>query len=106
MKKIILLFAVALMVMMTAQSQNNPLQKQTTVWKGQVQQCLSLPNGPAKAMPIVSEETITEAPAGTVFANLCRKGYSYYYDYDYSTVNGGYNDSFVGEYVLGDDGCI
>ena len=106
MKKIILLFAVALMVMMTAQSQNNPLQKQTTVWKGQVQQCLSLPNGPAKAMPIVSEEPITEAPAGTVFANLCRKGYSYYYDYDYSTVNGGYNDSFVGEYILGDDGCI
>lgn len=60
--------------------------------------------GIQKAMPIYSDEPITEAPAGKVFNNCQRSGYSYYYSN--GDVFGGYNDGFVGEYIMGDDGCI
>lgn len=58
----------------------------------------------AATLPIYSDEPITEAPAGTVVNNAVRKGFSYYYSY--GDVYGGYNDSFVGEYVIGEDGNI
>ncbi len=56
------------------------------------------------AMPIYSDEVIDEAPAGKVVSNCQRSGYSYYYSG--GGVNGGYNDGFLGEYVIGDDGYI
>lgn len=57
-----------------------------------------------RTIPIASDETITEAPAGRVVQNAIRKGYSYFYSN--GNVLGGYNDTFVGEFVVGDDGNI
>ena len=110
MKKIILLFVVMLTVLTTASAQSGRLQSLTNGWKGLSQQQMTLNNpmlsSPNRVMPIVTDEPITEAPAGTVMSNQIRKGFSYYYDYNGGYVNGGYNDSFVGEYIMGDDGCI
>lgn len=58
----------------------------------------------AVTLPIYMEDVIDKAPAGTVVDNLIRKGYSYYYSN--GSVDGGYNDSFIGEIVLGEDGNI
>lgn len=55
-------------------------------------------------LPIVSDEVISEAPAGTAVKGALRSGFSYYYSA--GNVLGGFNDSFVGEYVLGNDGNI
>ena len=55
-------------------------------------------------LPIVSDEVISEPPAGTVVKGTLRSCFSYYYSS--GDVLGGYNDSFIGEYVLGDDGNI
>jgi len=65
---------------------------------------MATPEVSAVTLPIYSDEPIDEAPAGTVVSNAIRKGFSYYYSY--GDVYGGYNDSFVGEYVIGDDGNI
>lgn len=56
-----------------------------------------------RVLPIVVDEIITN-PEGTVVADVQRKGFSYYYAS--GSLYGGYNDSFVGEYVLGTDGSI
>lgn len=57
-----------------------------------------------KTMPIVSDEVIMEAPSGTVVSGDLRSGFSYYYSN--GGVQGGFNDGFVGEYVIADDGSI
>lgn len=57
-----------------------------------------------RAMPVYSDELIDEAPAGKVVNGCQRSGYSYFYSG--GSLQGGYNDGFVGEYILGDDGCI
>jgi len=58
-------------------------------------------NVEAITLPIQSDEPIYDAPAGTVVDNAIRKGFSYYYSG--GSVLGGYNDSFVGNYVITDD---
>lgn len=58
----------------------------------------------AQTLPITVDEVITEAPQGTVVTNAVRSCFSYFYSNGY--VDGGWNGSFNGEYVLGDDGCI
>lgn len=55
-------------------------------------------------LPIYSSDLIDQAPAGKVVTGAARSGFSYYYED--GTSQGGYNDGFVGEYVLGNDGCI
>lgn len=57
----------------------------------------------AQTLPIYMDELITEAPEGTVVSGCQRSCFSYYYS---GGVQGGYNDGFVGEYVLGNDGNI
>lgn len=67
------------------------------------QQGLTLAKGVQKAavVPIVTDEVIDEAPAGTVVSGSVRSGFSYYYVS--GNFYGGYNGAFSGEYVLGDD---
>lgn len=57
-----------------------------------------------KKIPITVDEPIDKAPAGTTFENLIRSGFSFYVEGGY--VYGSHNDGFIGEYVIGDDGCI
>lgn len=55
-------------------------------------------------LPIYLEDPITEAPQGTEYADLLRKGFSYYLEDGF--VFGGYKDGKLGNYVMGNDGNI
>lgn len=65
---------------------------------------MAVASASAQTLPITVDEVITEAPQGKVVSNGVRSCYSYFYQYGY--VDGGWNGSFNGEYVIGDDGCI
>lgn len=107
MKKFVLLLFVFMTTVTVSMAQSNPLdQFKVNSFNAKAISDISLGalNAPRKAMPIYGDEPITEAPAGTVVKNMIRKGFSYYYTG--GGLYGGYNDTFAGEIVLGEDGCI
>lgn len=103
MKKMFLTLSFLIAVSLFANAQNLPKYKVKQVNSKSTNLCLSK-NNIIKKIPITVDEPIYEAPAGTTFKNLIRQGYSYYFVDGY--VYGGHNDAFIGEYVMGDDGCI
>lgn len=106
MKKLFTSIIIAMASLSTMTAQNNPLEEITTNPMHNVVNNLGIhaARGVKKAMPVYNDELITEAPEGTVVSGLQRSGYSYFYTN--GNLNGGYNDGFVGEYVLGNDSCI
>lgn len=105
MKKLFTSIVIALMTATPMLAQNNPLEQLTTKVSGiKIEQFdLSASSAPRKAMPVYSDDVIDKAPAGKVVSGCQRSGYSYYYS---GSLYGGFNDGFVGEYIMGDDGCI
>ena len=89
MRRIFLLFIVAILSFTEGMAQNKALVNQSV---------------PCQTMPIVSDEVITTPPSGQTVADQVRKGYAFYYAN--GDVNRFYNRSFIGEYVVADDGNI